>query len=423
MLKTKLTEKFFRYVAVETQSNAANAGTIIPSSPGQLELAKLLYAELKALGLADVKVNDQAIVIAHLPANVPVGFTGKIPKIGFLAHLDTVNMNLSPVIKPQIVKNYDGKDILLNKDKNISLTIAEHPEILKYVGDDIIVTDGTSVLGADNKAAVSSIMTAVEEMKSQQGLYHGDVYVAFVPDEEIGLVGAKNINLADFPVDFAYTIDSCEIGEVVYETFNAGSAVVEIQGTTAHPMSAKGVLVNPTLVAVDLVSSLNKIDTPEHTENKEGYFWVTAVTSNTSTAKVNISIRDHSKQLYEARKKYLADLFEFIIQRNPKAKISYKITDTYGNISDAITEDNKFCIDFIFAAMKNLGVTPNVIAMRGGTDGSALSSRGLITPNFFTGAHNFHSNCEFLPLNSFEKSCQMIIEISKLVFDKASKEA
>lgn len=422
MLKTKLTEKFFRYVAVESQSNAANAGTV-PSTHGQLELAKLLSKELKELGLADVKVNDQAIVIAHLPANVPADFKGRVPKIGFLAHLDTVNMNLSPVIKPQIVKNYDGKDITLNKEKNIFLTIAEHPEILKYVGDDIIVSDGTSVLGADNKAAVASIMTAIEEIKNNQDLYHGEVYVAFVPDEEIGLVGAKTMNLADFPVDFAYTIDSCELGEVVYETFNAGSAVVEIQGTTAHPMSAKGILVNPTLVAVDLVSSLNKIDTPEHTENKEGYFWVTAVSSNTSTAKVNISIRDHDKKLYEARKKYLAELIEFIVARNPKAKISYKITDTYSNISDAITEDNKFCIDFIFDAMKNLAVTPKVIAMRGGTDGSALSSRGLITPNFFTGAHNFHSNCEFLPLNSFEKSCQMIMEISKLVFAKASKEA
>lgn len=413
--KTKLVERFFRYAAVESQSNPL--APVIPSTNGQMELAKLLKADLAVLGLTNIKLNEKAIVTAQLPANLPQGFTGKIPPIGFLAHLDTVDVSLSPNVKPRVVKAYDGSDILLNQEQDIWLRVAEHKELLNYVGQDVIVTDGTSVLGADNKAAIASIMVALERFQTDPSLYHGDIFIAFVPDEEGGLRGSKAMDLADFPVDFAYTIDSCELGEVVYETFNAGSVSITIKGVTAHPMSAKGVLVNPLLVANDIINHFDKKDTPEHTDGKEGYFWVNRITANQNSAVMNINIRDFDKKLYEARKTYVADLMKLISARHPKAQISYEITDVYSNIADSLTADNRHCIDYIYKAMENLAITPKTIAMRGGTDGSALSARGLPTPNFFTGAHNFHSNCEFLPVNSFEKSCLMVLEISKLVYE------
>lgn len=415
-MRTKLVDRFFRYAAVESQSKAGVA--TIPSTPGQMELAKILKEELLQLGLIDVKLTEQAIVTAKLTANLPADFTGQVPPIGFLAHLDTVDISISPDVKPKVIKNYDGGDILLNQEQDIWMRVSEHPELLKYVGQDIIVTDGTSVLGADNKAAITSIMVALEMFTTHADLYHGDIYVAFVPDEEIGLVGAKAMDLADFPANFAYTIDSCEIGEVVYETFNAGSVSIQIKGVTAHPMSAKGVLVNPILIANDIVNHFDRKDTPEHTDGKEGYFWVQKISGSQSSAEVGINIRDFDKKMYEARKTYIADLMKLICARYPKAQISYEIIDRYGNIADSLTEDSKPCIEYIYKAMENLQITPKTISMRGGTDGSALSARGIPTPNFFTGAHNFHSNCEFLPIGSFEKSCLMVLEIAKLVMKR-----
>jgi tripeptide aminopeptidase len=415
-MRKKLIDRFFRYAAVESQSKAGIAA--IPSTAGQMELAKVLMEELLRLGLADVKLTEQAIVTAKLAANLPADFTGQVPPIGFLAHLDTVDISISPDVKPRLVKSYDGGDILLNKEQDIWLRVSEHRELLQYAGQDIIVTDGTSVLGADNKAAIASIMAALEIFTTDLSLCHGDIFVAFVPDEEIGLRGSKAMNLADFPVAFAYTIDSCELGEVVYETFNAGSVTIKIKGITAHPMSAKGVLVNPILIANEIINHFDRKDTPEHTEGKEGYFWVQRITGTQSAAELGINIRDFDKQQYEARKAYIADLMKLIRARYPKAQISCEITDIYGNISDSLTEESRRCVDYIYKAMENLEVTPKTIAMRGGTDGSALSVRGIPTPNFFTGAHNFHSNCEFLPVSSFEKSCLMILEIAKLVMKR-----
>lgn len=419
-MQDKLIEKFFRYVAVSSQSDGS-AG-IVPSSEGQRELAVLLQKELRNMGLVDVEVSDKAVLTAKLPANLPEGFQGSVPAVGLVAHLDTVNMSLSPQIKPWIVKAYDGKDICLNKEKDIWLRTDSHPEVLAYVGQDIIVTDGTSVLGADNKAAISAIMVAFECMIANKAeKYHGDLYIAFVPDEEIGLKGAKSLDLSKFPVDFAYTIDSCEIGEVVYETFNAGSAVIHVKGVTAHPMSSKGVLVNPMLVVNDIVNHFDKIDTPEHTDGTDGYFWMKNMQGNPSKAMLQIDIRDHDKKKYEARKKFILDLIATIKSAHPKAVIDCKIEDMYGNIADAINEDNKNCINYIYDAMKALGVTPKNMAMRGGTDGSYISSQGILTPNFFTGGHNFHSNCEFLPVGSFEKSCEMVLKMIDLVYKDSKK--
>ena len=411
-LQAKLLERFLRYVAVTSQSNAAVK--TVPTTSGQRELAELLKTELAELGLVDLEISEFSVLTGKLPANLPAGHHA-VPAVGWVAHLDTVDVCLNADIHPQVVKNYRGGDICLNEEKQIFLKVSEHPEIEKYIGEDIVVSDGTSVLGADDKAAIANVMVALETLANDKTIYHGDIYVCFVPDEEIGLLGAKKIDFEKFPVDFAYTIDCCELGEVVYETFNAGSAEVYIKGITAHPMSAKGVLVNPTLVATDLVNSFDRMQTPEHTEGTEGYIWVTAINSNVSEARVNMAIRDHNKVLYEARKEQIRNAVEFLKLRHPKAVIELTMSDTYGNIADAIREDNKKCIDFIYQAMEELDITPKTIAMRGGTDGSFISTKGLLTPNYFTGAHNFHSNCEFWPLGAAEKSCRMTLKLIELI--------
>ena len=411
-LQAKLLERFLRYVAVTSQSNAAVK--TVPTTSGQRELAELLKTELAELGLVDLEISEFSVLTGKLPANLPAGHHA-VPAVGWVAHLDTVDVCLNAEIHPQVVKNYQGGDICLNEEKQIFLKVSEHPEIEKYIGEDIVVSDGTSVLGADDKAAIANVMVALETLANDKTIYHGDIYVCFVPDEEIGLLGAKKIDFEKFPVDFAYTIDCCELGEVVYETFNAGSAEVYIKGITAHPMSAKGVLVNPTLVATDLVNSFDRMQTPEHTEGTEGYIWVTAINSNVSEARVSMAIRDHNKVLYEARKEQIKNAVEFLKLRHPKAVIELNMSDTYGNIADAIREDNKKCIDFIYQAMEELEITPKTIAMRGGTDGSFISTKGILTPNYFTGAHNFHSNCEFWPLGAAEKSCRMTLKLIELI--------
>ena len=411
-LQAKLLERFLRYVAVSSQSNAAVK--TVPTTSGQRELAELLKTELAELGLVDLEISEFSVLTGKLPANLPAGHHA-VPAVGWVAHLDTVDVCLNADIHPHVVKNYQGGDICLNEEQQIFLKVSEHPEIEKYIGEDIVVSDGTSVLGADDKAAIANVMVALETLVNDKTIYHGDIYVCFVPDEEIGLLGAKKIDFKKFPVDFAYTIDCCELGEVVYETFNAGSAEVYIKGITAHPMSAKGVLVNPTLVATDLVNSFDRMQTPEHTEGTEGYIWVTAINSNVSEARVSMAIRDHNKVLYEARKEQIKNAVEFLKLRHPKAVIELTMSDTYGNIADAIREDNKKCIDFIYQAMEELEITPKTIAMRGGTDGSFISTKGILTPNYFTGAHNFHSNCEFWPLGAAEKSCRMTLKLIELI--------
>lgn len=401
----QLEQRFFRYVAITSQSDATK--TCVPSTEGQRELANLLAKELNELGLKDVHVDEHSILTAHL-----VGNKKQAPKIGFLAHLDTVDVGLSPDIKPQKC-HFNGDDICLNRVDNIWLKVAEHPEILPYKGDDIIVSDGTSVLGADDKAAVSVIMTLMQQLANKPD-EHGDIYIAFVPDEEIGLRGAKLMDLNRFPVDFAYTIDCCQLGEVVYETFNAASVGISIKGVTAHPMSAKNVLVNPIRVAQDLMNCFDSAQTPEHTELREGYFYFTHLNANSDRAQINLSIRDFDKQSYEARKQYIHEAVKLIQVRHPHAQIDCCIEDVYSNIRDSLGQDHT-PIDLIFSALEKLNIEPKVMAMRGGTDGSVLSKRGIFTPNYFTGAHNFHSRFEFLPIQSFIKSYQVTETICQLV--------
>ena len=399
-----LTTRFFRYLSIESQSDAASPS--IPSTKSQWNMVKLLAEELKEYGLTDIHIDEHGVLTAFRPGNVE-----NVPTIGFITHADTVDVGLSPNIYPQVLR-YEGKDLCLNPEQSIWFKQGEHPEAARYIGEEIIFSDGTSVLGADNKAAVTCVMELLKALNESKANC-GDLYVAFVPDEEIGLRGAKVMDLERFKVDFAYTIDCCEEGEVVYETFNAASVKINIEGVTAHPMSAKGVLVNPLRVAHDLISCLDPLDAPEHTEGREGYFWVTAMNGNANDAVVNINIRDFDQQSYETRKAFIHEIVGLVQDKHPKAKIACTITDVYSNIADSMGED-KTALDILFAAFDALEIAPNVIPMRGGTDGSALSTRGIFTPNYFTGALNFHSRFEFLPISAFEKSFHVTKKIVEL---------
>lgn len=392
-LASQLTQRFFRYLAISSQSDPR--ATTLPTTPGQHEMARELADELSRLGLDDIVIDDHATVTAVKRGNVPGA-----PRIGFITHIDTVDVGLSPDIHPQILR-FTGDDLCLNSEKQIWLRVAEHPEILAYPDEEIIFSDGTSVLGADNKSAVTVVMTVLENLTPEHR--HGDIVVAFVPDEEVGLQGAKALDLSRFAVDFAWTIDCCELGEIVYENFNAAAAEIRFTGVTAHPMSAKGVLVNPLLMAADYISHFDRLQTPEHTAGREGYVWFNGIQGDQNSTLLQASIRDFDSESFLRRKQQIGDVAEKIAAQYPTASVEFSIGDTYSNISNAIGDDRR-AIDLMFEAMESIGVTPKPTPMRGGTDGAALSAKGLLTPNFFTGAHNFHSKFEFLPLRAFEAS-------------------
>ena len=408
-MKEEILERFLRYAAVTTQSDPA--ATEVPSTDGQRKLAALLAGELKELGFKDVEISEHACVTAHLPSNLPAG--RRAPTVGWVAHLDTVDAGLSPDIHPQVIRGYKGGDICQNKGKDLWIRTAQHPELERYRGDDLVVSDGTSVLGADNKSAIANIMTALHVIQEEKRP-HGDIWVAFVPDEEIGLLGSKKIDFTKFPVDFAYTIDSCELGEIVWQTFNAGSAKLEIQGVTAHPMSSKGVLVNPILAAHDFMSMLDRTQTPECTAGTEGFVWVNGISGGPSRCSVSLKIRDHNLEGYKAKKALIAAAVEYLKVRYPRAKFALSFEDVYGNIADAIKPENSACVDLLREAMAIEGVKPINLAMRGGTDGSFISTQGIPTPNYFTGAHNFHSSCEFMPMSSWVKSLGVTLRLVAL---------
>lgn len=404
IIKDILVKNFFNYLAISSQSDEKN--TDIPSSNGQLKLGKVLAKDLKDLGLEDVSINQYGVVQARLPRR-----GDSTRSLGWVAHLDTVDVGLSDKIHPQIIKNYDGKDLCLNQD--VVFSTKENPEVLRYIGDDIIFTDGRSVLGADNKAAIANIMTTLWYLKENPNLDHGEIYIAFVPDEEIGLRGSRKIDFEKFKVDFAYTIDCCEIGELIYETFNAASGTLKIKGAPAHPMSAKGNLVNPIMVAHDFISMLDRAKMPENTENREGYIWVTDIKSDVLNLRLDFNIRNHDRKKFEASKKYLYQATELLKERYKKAEIEIEIEDVYDNIADSMNDENKIAVDRLKEIYKKLGIEAKIIPMRGGTDGSYLSKVGIFTPNYFTGAHNFHSNKEFLPIDSFYKSFLVTLELMK----------
>ncbi|MBE7211999.1 MAG: peptidase T [Gluconacetobacter diazotrophicus] len=400
-LEERLVRRLFRYLAVPSQSDAR--ARTVPSTEGQWAMARLLKGELEALGLAEVHLDERAVLTARLPGNA-AGAAAEMPAIGFCAHVDTVDVGLSPEIRPRVAR-FEGRDLCLNEAKGIWLRVAEHPEIQPYLGQEVVVTDGTSVLGADNKAAVAILMELVRELTRDEpdAAPRGDVFLAFVPDEEIGLKGAKAMDLARFPVAFAYTIDGCALGELTFECFNAATATIDIEGVPAHPVSAKGVLVNPALVAADLVRRFDPLDTPEHTEGREGYCWVTGLQAGPSTARLTVNIRDFDDAGFGRRKRLVEEHVAAVRAAWPRATLRVSIEDSYGNIASAMGNDRR-SVAVLERAFAAAGVEPRVVAMRGGTDGSALSARGVPTPNFFTGGLNFHSPFEFLPVPSFAKA-------------------
>lgn len=404
--KSELLTRFKRYAAISTQSNP-KAG-VVPSNPAERDLAELLAKELAELGLVDIEISEHAVLTSKLPSNLPEGKSA--PAVGWMVHMDTVDVGLSPVVHPQVVENYQGGDILQNEAEDLWIRVKEHPEIERYKGDDIVISDGTSVLGADDKSAIANVMTALAILK-EENRPHGDIYICFVPDEELGEQGARKLDLAKFPVDYAYTIDCCELGEVVWETFNAGNAKLTVKGIPAHPMSSKGVLVNPILVVHDFIAMLDRGETPEYTENREGFIVLKTLQANPSSAVLTMKIRDHNKALYEAKKAKLVAAAEYLRVRHPRAVIDIELSDSYANIADSIRDDNREAIDRLYRALEAAGVEAKTTAMRGGTDGSYLSVKDVLTPNYFTGAHNFHSRAEFLPMNSWVKSLEVTLEL------------
>lgn len=402
-IREELVSRFFRYVAVESQSDPGSP--CLPSSSGQKRLADLLAEELRRLALEDVVVDDNAIVTA-----VKRGHAADAPKIGFMAHLDTIDIGLSATIRPQLF-HFEGGDFCINPEQDIWIRADECPGLAQWKGEDIITSDGTSVLGADNKAAIAIIMTLLARLGALD--IHGDIHVAFVPDEEIGLLGAKALDPARFPCDFAYTIDCCELGEVMLETFNAASCEITFSGVSAHPMNAKDVLVNPLLMAVDLIAQFDRRDTPEATNGREGFFWFKDLSANESTARLQLLIRDFDRSAFELRKQECIEAIDKVRARHPRGAVEVQITDTYFNIADALATDDR-ASTILCAAVDELGIKIKPAAMRGGTDGAVLSARGIPTPNVFTGAHNFHSRLEFLPVSAFEKSFQVSLKICEL---------
>lgn len=398
-------ERFLNYTRINT-TTVPGAGHL-PSSSGQSVLARLLAGELRALGLS-VEERDHSIVVGTLPSNV-TDKGRKIPTVAWVAHLDTSH-EYNTDTHAQII-DYNGGDIVLNEALGVVMRGGEFPELERYVGDRIIVTDGTSLLGADNKSAIAEIMHAMQTLQSNPQIEHGDVKIVFVPDEEIGLLGAKALNVASLNADFAYTLDCCAIGEIVYENWNAGEFHITVRGQTAHPMSAKGKLRNAVLFAQQFISMLPAGERPEYTENREGYYWVKSIHGTVAEARIVLDIRDFTQAGFEHRRHFVQNLVESFNQLHGAQTIVSTYTPMYRNVAESLQGSNRYAVDLAVEAMRAIGVEPKSIPMRGGYDGAVLSEKGLPCPNLFCGAHNFHSLYEFLPVGSLIKASEMVVEI------------
>ncbi|MBA8878857.1 peptidase T [Phyllobacterium myrsinacearum] len=400
-----IVERFLSYTRINT-TTVPGAGHL-PSSPGQSVLARLLAGELRELGL-NVEERDHSIVVGTLLSNVQ-DKSRKIPTVAWVAHLDTSN-EYSTDTHARIV-SYNGGDIVLNEELNVVLRSSEFPELARYAGDRIIVTDGTSLLGADNKSAIAEIMHAIQTLQTNPQIEHGDVKVVFVPDEEIGLLGAKALDVTTLNADFAYTLDCCEIGEIVFENWNAGEFHITFRGQTAHPMSAKGKLRNAVLFAQQFIAMLPAGERPEYTENREGYYWVKSVHGTVAEARIVLDIRDFTQGGFEHRRQFVETLVESFNRLQGTQTVVSTYQPMYRNVAEGLQGSNRYAVDLALEAMKAIGVEPKSIPMRGGYDGAVLSEKGLPCPNLFCGAHNFHSIYEFLPVNSLNKASEMVVEI------------
>ena len=402
--------KFLKYVQFDTRSNPESNKT--PSTVKQFELAKELQSELEKLELKHIKLTDKCYLYATLPANTEKD----IPTIGFIAHLDTAPDTSAENVKPTIVENYNGKDILLNEKEDIVLSPDDFPELKKYVGQDLITTDGTTLLGADDKAGIAIIMTALEHLINNPEIKHGTIKIAFTPDEEIGR-GTDHFDVDFFNADFAYTVDGGKIGELEYENFNAASLKITVKGRNVHPGTAKNQMINSMNIAHEFHSMLPNIKRPEHTEGYEGFYHLTDIKGSINETKMSYIIRDHDKKKFEEMKEHAGHIADLLNKSHHKELITAEIKDSYYNMKEKI-EPVIHIVDTAEKAMIDAGIKPIIKPIRGGTDGSKLSYMGLPCPNIFSGGHNYHGIYEFIPIPSMIKAVEVVVNIAKEVHDK-----
>ena len=401
-----VTERFLDFVRFDTQSDELTNMT--PSTPGQMEFAKYLKTVVEGMGLEEISLDENGYLFATLPANTE----GDIPVIGFIAHMDTSPDMSGKNVKPRIVKDYNGLDIVLNEEQKIILSPEEFPELLNYLGQDLIVTDGTTLLGADDKAGIAEILTAVAYLQAHPEIKHGKIRIGFNPDEEIGL-GAHKFDVGRFGCEFAYTMDGGALGELEYENFNAASAKVTIKGRNVHPGSAKHKMINSIRVANNFITMLPRWETPEHTEGYEGFYHLVGINGTVEETTLSYIIRDHDRDRFERRKREIEHLVNKTNSEFPGC-CSVEIKDQYYNMREKI-EPVMHVIEVAEKAMVEAGVTPKVQPIRGGTDGAQLSFKGLPCPNIFAGGENFHGRYEFVSIRSMEKAAEVIVNICKLV--------
>lgn len=402
-----LTDRFLKYVSFNTTSDENTKMT--PSTPGQMVFAQYLVEELKSIGLQEVDLDKNGYIMATLPANTDKN----IPTIGFISHMDTSPDMSGKNVKARIVENYDGNDILLNEEKVIILETEKYPEILQYKGQDIIVTDGTTLLGADDKAGIAEIVTAMEYLIAHPEIKHGKIRVGFTPDEEIGQ-GADHFDVPKFGAEWGYTLDGGEIGELEFENFNAAAAKITFKGLNVHPGYAKHKMLNSMRVAHQFVSMLPRHETPEHTEKYEGFYHLVGMEGTVEQSSLSYIIRDHDRDRFERRKKEIQHITNKINAEFGEGTATLELRDQYYNMREKV-EPVMHIVDLAFEAMESVGVKPNVKPIRGGTDGSRLSYEGLPCPNIFAGGHNFHGRFEYVPVQSMEKAMMVVVKIAELL--------
>ncbi len=403
---TNIKDRFLKYVGIDTQSDTETGLT--PSTPGQFKFSQQLVQELSEIGLEDVELDENGYVVATIPSNIEKD----VPVIGFIAHVDTSPDFSGKHVNPQIIESYDGEDIVLNKAQNIIMTTNDFPELKKYVGQTLITTDGTTLLGADDKAGVAEIVTAAEYLIHHPEIKHGKIRIGFTPDEEIG-AGADYFDVEKFGAAYAYTMDGSEIGELEYENFNAALAKITVHGRNVHPGYAKNKMRNSIRIANQIISMLPRVETPEHTAGYEGFYHLIAFKGEVETSELTYIIRDFRMDRFEDRKKEMAHMVSKINSEYGKGTATVEIKDQYYNMREKV-EPVMYIVDNAQRAMEAVGVKPNIKPIRGGTDGARLSYMGLPTPNIFAGGHNFHGRFEFVPLQSMEKAVEVIIKIVEL---------
>ncbi|WP_164214538.1 peptidase T [Virgibacillus sp. YIM 98842] len=409
-MQKEIMERFTTYVKIDTQSNEENDST--PSTQGQLELANVLVNELKEIGMEEVSIDEHGYVMATLPANSEKD----IPVIGFLAHMDTATDFTGKNVNPQIVENYDGKDITLNEKLNVILSPEAFPELPDYKGHTLITTDGTTLLGADNKAGIAEIMTAMDYLLKHPEMKHGKIRVAFTPDEEIGR-GPHKFDVEKFAADYAYTVDGGPLGELQYESFNAAAARITFKGNNVHPGTAKDKMINSGKMAAEFIRKFPEKEAPEFTEGYEGFYHLISVQGDVERTEATYIIRDFDKNGFKHRKETVKRYVDEMKSKFGEDSIELEMKDQYYNMREKI-EPVKEIVDIAYEAMENKNITPVVKPVRGGTDGSQLSYMGLPSPNIFTGGENFHGKFEYISLDNMEKAVNVIMEICRLFEEK-----